>query len=58
MGAGQSGYNAAMGGYNAGQQAGSNFMGGLMGLGGAIGGASPGTLFGKIGSWGAGKLGF
>lgn len=57
MGAGQAGYNAAMGGYNAGQQAGSNFMGGLMGLGGAIGGASPGTLFGGIGSKVGGWLG-
>lgn len=57
MGAGQQGYNAAMGGYNASQQAGSNFMGGLMGLGGAIGGASPGTLFGGIGSKVGGFLG-
>jgi hypothetical protein len=57
MGAGQAGYNSAMSGYNAGQQANSNFMGGLMGLGGAIGGASPGTLFGGIGSKVGGFLG-
>lgn len=57
MGAGQAGYNAAMSGYNANQAAGSNFMGGLMGLGGAIGGASPGTLFGGIGSKVGGFLG-
>jgi hypothetical protein len=57
MGAGQAGYNAAMGSYNAGQQGNANFMGGLMGLGGAIGGASPGTLFGGIGSKVGGWLG-
>jgi hypothetical protein len=57
MGAGQAGFNSAMGSYNAGQQANANFMGGLMGLGGAIGGASPGTLFGGIGSKVGGFLG-
>ena len=57
MGAGQAGFNAAMGGYNAAQQGNANFMGGLMGLGGAIGSAGPGTLFGGIGSKIGGALG-
>lgn len=57
MGAGQAGFNAQMGQYNAAQQGNANFMGGLMGLGGAIGGAGPGTLFGGIGSKVGGFLG-
>ena len=57
MGAGQAGFNASMGGYNAAQQGNANFMGGLMGLGGAIGSAGPGSLFGSIGSKIGGALG-
>jgi hypothetical protein len=57
MGAGQAGFNAQMGQYNAAQQGNANFMGGLMGLGSAIGGAGPGTLFGGIGSKVGGFLG-
>lgn len=57
MSAAQNTYGAQMGAYNAGQQANANFMGGLMGLGGLIGGASPGSLFGGIGSKVGGFLG-
>jgi hypothetical protein len=50
MGAGQAGFNARMGGYNAAQQANSNFMGGLMGLGGSVlGGPIGGAIGGAIG---------
>jgi len=50
-------YNSQLGAYNAAQQGNSNFMGGLMNLGGLIGGANPGTLFGNIGSSIGGFLG-
>jgi hypothetical protein len=50
MGAAQQGFNTQMGGYNAAQQANSNFMGGLMGLGGSVlGGPIGGAIGGAIG---------
>lgn len=50
MGAAQQGFNTKMGGYNAAQQANSNFMGGLMGLGGSVlGGPIGGAIGGAIG---------
>lgn len=57
-GAASNTFNAQMGGYNAAQQGNANFMGGLMGLGGLVGTASPGSLFGRVGSSIGGVLGF
>jgi hypothetical protein len=48
MGAAQSQYGAGLNSYNASQAAGSNFMGGLLGIGGALGSAVSGSLFGKM----------
>lgn len=49
LGATQAGYNAQVANYNAQQQAGSNFMGGLMSLGSAAMGAPTGTFSGPTG---------
>lgn len=57
MSAANNQFNTQMGGYNAGQMAGSNFMGGLMGLGGNLysGGAFKG-LGGLLGMGGGGGI--
>lgn len=48
LGAAQSQYSANLGAANAANAASSNFIGGLMGLGGAIGSAGTGSIFGKV----------
>lgn len=47
VGAAQNTYNAQLANYNAQNAANSGFMGGLMNLGGAIGSAGTGSIFGK-----------
>lgn len=48
LGAGQAQYGAALNSYNANQASNSNALGGLFSLGGAIGGAGTGSIFGKM----------
>jgi hypothetical protein len=48
MGAAQGQYQGQLNSYNAEQAGNSNFMGGLFGLGGAIGGAGTGSIFGRM----------
>jgi hypothetical protein len=48
MGAAQGQYQGQLNSYNAQQAGNSNFMGGLFGLGGAIGSAGTGSIFGKV----------
>lgn len=48
LGAAQAQYGAQLGAANAQNAASSNFMSGLMGLGGAIGGAGTGSIFGSM----------